>query len=359
LEIESIVKQVKYNCNISDARYWGYYSICGLLMRLRELYMHEHGIGSGQYVPKKDILDWIAKRESMWETLESATFEDIEIDGHKYEPFDSSGINHALNKHGLIYSGGYGMFGKPMFFLARLKFMRHVSPYGVYYSDSEYCRDLSTSMAMVQGQNIYVRLEPLRAFLWEKISELQCGKCRTALREAFGHYGISDKQFISLNQEEVEEKGGQAVATVCQDVAEMIALHELGEAAENEIAPLWLEILDNTTDRLTEFYLRAIKDVLADTTLQGPLKFVISNESKPLVHFYIAFLEGLRKELFPEVLEAYKDFMETGNWDLLEQARVSGYSRVDNIRKEILTIWDHTTSSQSIESFIKSRFKSG
>ena len=359
MEIESIVKQVKYNCNISDARYWGNYSICGLLMRLRELYMQEHGIGSGQSVSKNDIMDWIAEREALWEVLESAAFEDIDIDGHKYEPFDSSGINQALNKHGLIYSGGYGMFGKPMFFLARLKFMSHVSAYGIYYSDSEYCRDLSTSMAMVQGQNIFVRLEPLRAFLWEKVSELQCGKSRAALREAFGHYGISDKQFLSLSQQEAQEKGSQAVATVCQDVAEMIALHELGEAAENEIAPLWLDILESATDRLTEFYLRAIKDVLADTTLQGPLKLVISNESKPLVHFYIAFLDGLRKELFPEVIDAYKDFADTGNRALLEQARISGYTRLDNIRKEILDIWDNTESSQCIESFIKSRFKRG
>jgi hypothetical protein len=37
IDIESFTSQVKRNCNISDAKYRGYYSLCGLLLRLRDL----------------------------------------------------------------------------------------------------------------------------------------------------------------------------------------------------------------------------------------------------------------------------------------------------------------------------------
>jgi len=43
-DIQSLACQIKHNCNISDARYWGMYSLCGLLLRLRELYKVEKGI---------------------------------------------------------------------------------------------------------------------------------------------------------------------------------------------------------------------------------------------------------------------------------------------------------------------------
>ena len=137
----------------------------------------------------------------------------------------------------------------------------------------------------------------------------------------------------------------------------MVALHELGEAAENEIAPEWLDIVDNSVDRLTEFYLRAIKDVLADTTEVGQLMFIIQNKSAHLFNFYIAFFEGIRKEIFPEAMEAYNDFKETDNWNLLEYARISGYNRIDKIRREIITLWKDTGNIKRIENFIRSRFQ--
>lgn len=347
MDIKNIIRQVKYNCNISDAGFWGYYSICGLLMRLRDLYFHEHSIKADQFVPKKDILDWIAQRESLWEALADAPLQDIEIEGCRYGPFDTAGINTVLIEQNLVYSGGYGMFGKPMFFLASLRHKRYVNSYGIYYSENEYCHDLSTSLAMAQGHNIFVRLEPIRKFLNEKILELQGGKHRTSLRQAFRHYSIADKNTLLSS----------ACNEAVQDVAELIALHELGEASENEIAPNWLDILDNTTDRLTEIYLRAIKDVLADTTEMGPLMFIVQNKSVHLLNFYIAFLEGLRKEIFPEVMEAYNCFTETGNWTLVERARISGYTKMDKLRREILKLWQDTGNIKTIESFIRSCFK--
>jgi hypothetical protein len=62
LDVKSIAEQVKHNCNISDARFWGFYSPCGLLLRLRNLYKLEHGITLWEKVSQVKIADWIAYR---------------------------------------------------------------------------------------------------------------------------------------------------------------------------------------------------------------------------------------------------------------------------------------------------------
>jgi hypothetical protein len=41
---ETLHKDIKFNCDVSDARFWGYFSICGLLMRYRDLYRSEQGL---------------------------------------------------------------------------------------------------------------------------------------------------------------------------------------------------------------------------------------------------------------------------------------------------------------------------
>ncbi|MGA2402714.1 MAG: hypothetical protein ABSG91_13580, partial [Syntrophobacteraceae bacterium] len=41
-EISDLQRQVQKNCDISDARHAGVYSLCGLLLRMRDLYKWEH-----------------------------------------------------------------------------------------------------------------------------------------------------------------------------------------------------------------------------------------------------------------------------------------------------------------------------
>ncbi len=65
LDINSIASQVKHNCNISDAKYWGFYSPCGLLLRLRDLYKIEKGLKPWGKVEPDEIGDWIGKREKL------------------------------------------------------------------------------------------------------------------------------------------------------------------------------------------------------------------------------------------------------------------------------------------------------
>jgi hypothetical protein len=44
IAIETITNQVLLNCNIADSQHAGLYSICGLALRLRDLYKWENGL---------------------------------------------------------------------------------------------------------------------------------------------------------------------------------------------------------------------------------------------------------------------------------------------------------------------------
>ncbi|MGD8660558.1 MAG: hypothetical protein PVH37_11525, partial [Desulfobacterales bacterium] len=41
--------------------------------------------------------------------------------------------------------------------------------------------------------------------------------------------------------------------------------------------------------------------------------------------FYAAFLDGLAKEFFPELLTSFQEFTQTGDWEAIDQAVASGH----------------------------------
>jgi hypothetical protein len=331
MDMENLKEQVKLNCTISDARFWGYYSICGLLMRLRELYRSEKNLMPWDKTPREEISEWIAAREARWKSLEHEKFHPLEIGDAVYDPFDVDGLNTLLNREGLVYGGGYGRFNKPTFFLATLERKRDFYDYLVYYSGEEFCRDLSTSAAMLQGRCIFMRLEAVKTLLWEKFQELQGRRFGGLLKEAFSSYGIGGEE----SSEEVNDR----IDALSSVVSELFVLHETGEAFEDEHSDEWLEILNANTDRAAEFYLRGVKDLLADTSEKGPLEYIIEEREKTLLNFHMAFLDGIRKEIFPEIMNAFQKFADSGDWSLLEDARRIGYRRAEELRAHILRLW--------------------
>ncbi|MCL5024379.1 MAG: hypothetical protein M1497_13635 [Nitrospirae bacterium] len=342
-------EQIKLNCTISDARFWGYYSICGLLMRLRELYRNEKSLMPWDGIRKEEMSEWIASRESQWKALENEDLRPLEIQGKVYDPFEVDGLNALLSSHGMVYGGGYGRFNKPTFFLARLEGKREYYDYLIHYTGREFSRDLSTSVAMLQGRCIFMRLEPLSALLWDKFQELRSRKFRGALGDAFSSRGIDG----SLPPKEVY---GRIVA-LSRQVSELFVRHEIGEAFEDEEADAWLGILSQNADRATEFYLRGIKDVLADSSVMGPLRDIIERRERSEMSFYMVFLDGIRKSLFPEIMTAFQVFTEGGNWSVLEEARSRGYARTHALRKEVVGLWKEG-KAEKIGPLIQERVKS-
>ena len=333
MDIDDLKGQIKLNCNISDSKYWGHFSICGLLMRLRELYRNEHALYPWQELPQKDITEWIAEREELWKTLEDRDIQLLEIDGEVYMPFEADAVNKVLNPLGFLYGSGYAMFGKPAFFLARLEGRREIYDYQVYYTDRELCRDLSVSVAMLQGRCVFVRLENLKSLLWEKFQELKGRRFGGTLEEAFSFYGIGKNDIPS---KELYKK----IEDISTDISELFVLHETGEAFEDRRSDEWLGILAADKDRKAEFYIRGIKDLLADASDMGPLSFITREKDRALLYFYIVFLDGIRREIFPEMMDFFQKFAENGDWSLMKKATAAAYMKAQRLQGLVLDQWN-------------------
>ncbi len=324
---EPLINDIKFNCDVSDAKYWGFYSVCGLLMRYRDLYRSETGLKPWSAIDRAEIAAWIEQKEKRWPDLELQDFRSLRLADKTFHPFEVSEINRVLNGLGLVYGAGYGMYMKPSFFLAELKTIRTISGLTVYTSGRELVRDLFTSPGMLQERTIFLRLEPLTVLLLYKHSELNA-RSSPALEDAFSQYGFPQRQLMDSTFElRMEEAAGR--------YAEILLAHELAEAAEE--VPEWKDILSLVEgDRKAEHFLRAVKDLLADTSEQGPYRKIISTRDRGALGLSIAMTEGFRRVLFPEIREAYAALARDLDWAAVERARKTGYERFRSFRDDIV-----------------------
>lgn len=320
--IDKIAVQVKHNCNISDAQFWGLYSPCGLLLRMRDLYKAEHSLSSGDSVDHKKVGSWMDKREALWGNVEQKELTDISINGKNYSAFAIKEINTFLNKKGYIYAAGYGNMMKPAFMLARLSREYSIGRYRVYIAGQELARDLATTPAMTRGHTIIVRDEIMQYFYRDRYEDMNAKNCSSALSRAFEEYGISrgmdkkisDKRFEKLFSDMVKKE------------ASAFVYHEVGEIAQRRIlGKWWKELIVDFPYSRAGLFLRNLKDTLADTCSTGMLSHIIENRKTGSLLFYIALLKGFRKNFMPELVPAYHEFLKSDNWDALDQARKSGY----------------------------------
>jgi hypothetical protein len=318
---------IKFNCDVSDAQFWGYYSVCGLLMRYRDLYRSEIGMKPWADIPREKIGAWIEAKESKWPELEKEGFRNLTLEGRSHDPFDVEAINAKLIQEGLVYGAGYGMYLKPTFFLAKLRAQREVSGLTVYTSGLELVRDLFTSPGMLRQNTVFLRLEPLTILLLYKHSELNTRHV-TVLEDAFAEYGFPNRQIIDITFE-------QRLEQMADRYSEILLAHELGEAAE--AIPEWKDILAlSSGNRQLEHYLRAVKDLIADTSDHGPYRKIIETRDRGALSLSIALIEGFRRMMYPEIREAYTVFSRDENWSVLESARYKGYEKFRSLRDAIM-----------------------
>jgi hypothetical protein len=342
-----LINDIKFNCDVSDAQYWGYFSVCGLLMRYRDLFRSEKGLKPWAEINREEILSWIAGKESRWPDLEEKGFRDLAIGGIKYSPFDLVGINHALKQQHLIYGAGYGMYMKPTFFLAELRTLHEVSGLTVYTSGTEFVRDLFTAAGMLQSKSIFLRLEPLTMLLLYKFSELNTRHV-SALEDAFAQYGFQHRQIIDETFEKRIEKMAERYAGV-------VLRHEIAESRED--ISEWKDLLSEAGDRKAEHYLRAIKDLIADTSDHGPYKKIIDMRDRGALSLTIALMEGYRRVLFPEIQGAYNEFCRLGDWSAMERSRQAGYERFLSHRDAIVDLYHGSSGKDDFTKKIRERLQ--
>jgi hypothetical protein len=334
---------VQHNCHISDARYASDFSMCVYLLKMREYFRWERGYSFAATLPHKDVGDWLAKRESLWEQLESKDFLPVELNGKQYDPFDSDSINQVLEEHQLLYSAGYGYKTKPHFFLAHLeKTVTHKS-YSIHISAKEYARDLGAPPAMSLNKRIYVRRESLRRMLWERLEEWRWSTPDNAMGRAIGCYDFGsnlDKALEQMTEAEIET----------------LTLHEIGEVKAGEIlGENWREMISAFPRSRLELMARAVRDHLADAL--STLPNLIERAHPPSLHFYFANLSGMRKQIYPALLNAYDHWVECGDRLRLEAQVSAGRKHWIQVARELIKLHESrvTTAWQDMESLIEQK----
>lgn len=331
LELDTIVSQVLLNCSICDSRHAGLYSVCGLALRLRDLYKWENGLDPWVEKDSSEILEWIGEKEEMWDQLEEKDFNEITILGKRYDPFDTTGINAVLEAHGLFYGAGFVHSLKPTFILAILEEKKEIDDYAVYILGRELARDLLTLPALSQERSIIIRKESAKLFLWNKILFIKKSG-RLALKLALENYGlkVQDSKALHRNLERVSA-----------NETETYIYHELGEIQDNIFhRDTWREIIATFPHTSIELLSRTVKDLLADTNHYGTLRHIIKERKTASLAFYVAFLDGLTKELFPELFAAFEKFTQTSNWNSIEQAVSAGYNKAKYYAESIINIYE-------------------
>ncbi|GBE12387.1 hypothetical protein BMS3Bbin14_01450 [bacterium BMS3Bbin14] len=337
----SLLETIQRNCAISDARDSGVFSLCSLILKLRNLYKWEEHVEPWEEPEPAVVLDWISEREEFWESIKDEQYHPLPIDGRLVDPFDVETVNAHLADRNFMYGAGYGRSLKSVFFLAEVLVRKSVDQKPVVVLGREKARELSGLPAMVQDGTIIIRREQVRFFLCDQINEL-LPAAKKSLQHALGLYGLLGNDGL-LDRQSLIEKLDHMVD---EEIPTFI-YHELGELQEQPLASATLkQIIATFPGSLIEFLTRAIKDVLADTHARGLLGHIVAEKNEASLALYISFLGGLRKLLCPEIGEAFFSFLETGDWMLIEQARTT-CRRVTGRRAETLTALCAELASES------------
>jgi hypothetical protein len=311
--LPQLASVVQRNCDISDARYAGDYGLCTFLLKMREYYRWENELPFSCALPKDELGDWLHAREQMWDRIEADAFAPLPLARGALDPFDADAANRELLPQGCAYSAGYGRFHKPVFFLGKLLRVEQRAGFTILISSREYARELAAPPAMLQGRTIFVRLESVRRYLWEKIEEWQLRKQANAMARALAGYGFGADTEAALQR-------------MAGNEMETMILHELGEARAGELlGAAWGEMAVSVARSRAEPVARAVRDLLADCLSTLPV--LLERAALPALHFYFATFDAPRRQLFPQALVAYEQFSRSGDLGLLHQVAREGKER--------------------------------
>ncbi len=329
-EIESITSQVLHNCDISDAQHAGLYSTCGLALRLRDLYKWEHGLNPWEEKDTSEILDWIGEKEARWEKLADAKHTQITIQGKDYALFDTPAINTVLEPHGVLYGAGYAFSLKPTFFLAEIENKSVNNGYTVYTLGRELARDLLTLPALTQTQQILLRNDSAKLYLWDQMAYIKKSG-RSALQFALENCGLKEPNSEAIRQH---------LPAILRAQKDNYIYHEIGELSDSTFDPkIWRELIAAFPHSPIELLARGLKDLLADTHPSGTLHHLVEHRKMAGLGFYAAFLDGMHKELFPQLRQAFNDFTQTRNWRIIKETAVEGHHQAKRVVSEMIALF--------------------
>jgi hypothetical protein len=289
--------------------------MCTLFLRLRSYYRWEKGLEPWEAPDSAALLEWIADKEAYWLTLEGKSYAPFVHGLKTYDPFQAQLVNRHLVAEKMVYGAGCGRSLKPIFFLAEKLVEKTVDGCRAIILGHETHRELAAPFAMLQEDLIYLRREPFRYYLWDQINDIRPsgkGSLQYALQcyRMLGANGLVDRNAL------IEQ-----FDTVVENEMPIFLYHEIGELKDSTFAEGSIKkIIAAFADSPIELLARAIKDILADTHPNGMMSHIIAERKKSSLGFYLTFLDGLRKVLFPEIQEAFLHFMDNRDWGIIERA---------------------------------------
>lgn len=323
--VETISRQVQNNCHIADARHGGDYTMCTYLLKMREFFRWEQGLGFDAPLGREELGDWLGERERLWESLQEAEFHPLTIAGQVYDPFETRQINRAIEPLGLVYSAGLVNGARPHFYLGELLSRENRDDdFTLHISGAEYARCLNAPPAMASDAGIFLRLESLRRFLWEKYESWGWNRADNALGRAFACY-----PFDTDPEKALDRMADNEMAAARE--------HELGEyEASQLLGEGWNRMLMDLRLTQAELMARAVKDHIADCSRTLPL--LLESGAEASIHFYVGNLSGMRKHLFPELQEAYARWREEDDDSSLRFLSKKGVDYWLELAREMLAL---------------------
>jgi hypothetical protein len=337
--LERLIPQIQRNCDISDAHHAGVFSLCGLALRLRDLFKWEHGLAPWDEGDPAAVLEWIGAREALWETLTGSEAEPLALGGRPVDPFDTDAVNAVLAPLRLYYGAGYARGLKPTFFLAGIDAVEDIEGCRVYRLGRELARDLSPLQAVAQGGTVVLRREPAGSLLWDAIAYAAPSE-KKALDLTLEACGLADRR-----PAEVRRHWQRLLA-----LQEEIHLrHELAEIKDDGfLRDRWQAMIAAFPLSRIELLARHVKDLLADTHPLGPLVHMERTRDAAGLGLYAAFTDRLTRNLHPELLPAAEGVLSTGDWKALAPAVAAGRAAARRCADVLAAAYDEAFSRQEL-----------
>lgn len=325
-----LVSKVQFNCDLSDARFAGNYTMCIYLLKMREFYRWHHRMSFRESLSMQQVGDWVQKTERRWDDIESSDWEPLPVNGAYLDAFDDESINQALVPENMVFSSGLARFGKPVFFLAECVESRLQDDFVVYFAGREFARELAAPPAMTRGNRIFLRRQSIERMLWETVEEWRWHRRPGPMSRVVEHYGF-------------ESDADAAMDALTNDQIEQLLLHEQGEFRAGQLlGDVWNDMVLHGAGGNTENLARGVRDCLADCITVLPE--LIHSDRPELVHFHFAIMTPLRKELFPSLVRAYREWLDGAPLFVMESVVHAGRERFLEAARSMIERYEQCSS---------------
>jgi hypothetical protein len=106
-------------------------------------------------------------------------------------------------------------------------------------------------------------------------------------------------------------------------------------------------VLERFPQTRVELFVRTLKDALADVNEWGRLAYIIGERNLPSLAVMLAWRPGLLPALLPELTSAFQQFMATGDWGVMEEARQQALERLRETAKGLNALLESSEASSN------------